>query len=109
MIAILIIILGALTAAVSYKYNSVGHNLWRDISLGIAGSIGLTFIVTVAYMFNFTGKADVIGLNWYCLTSAVLGALLGIHGKWLIHKIQLMEPWERVREIKIKKHFPYVK
>lgn len=76
----LIIIFGSAVGIVCFTANKgSGYGLWWDVILGVSGSIISSFIVTVAYLFNYFGKADAIGFNWYSISVEVGGALTAIY------------------------------
>jgi uncharacterized membrane protein YeaQ/YmgE (transglycosylase-associated protein family) len=90
MIIGIVLILGAVVGYACYKIYGSGYGLWTDISLGVAGYIIASAIMTTAYVWNGFNKEDVIGLNWYSMVIGVAGALAVIYGGLIYRKSNLL-------------------
>lgn len=89
MIIGIVIILGAVVGYASYKVYGSGYGLWGDVSLGVAGYIIASTLMTTAYVWNAFNKEDVIGLNWYSMVIGVAGALSVIYGGLIFRRSNL--------------------
>ena len=87
MVVILVIIVGALLGFISFKVYGLGYSLGSYIVLGIVGSVAGSVITTVSYVLNQFNKENAIGLNWFSLTVAAIGAISLICASLLFKKL----------------------
>lgn len=79
MIIGLAIIFGATVGLMSYPIYSNGLGLWKNVFLGVFGSVMFSFLASLAYVLNYYNEPFLIGYNRYCLVTSVSGAIFVIY------------------------------
>src|SRR5436305_861059 len=96
MIVGLVVVFGAVVGLACYYIEGSGYGLGWDISLGVAGSILASCLMTVLYLLGYFAKADTIGLNWYSLAVGSVGACASVYVGLLFKKISVTLKLEKI-------------
>jgi len=80
-----IIFYGAAVGFIASKVRGSGFGLWWDIYLGVAGSIFASLLMICGYFMNVFAGREVMGINLYCITVTVTGALALIYAARFYH------------------------